>query len=357
MKIFITGGHFTPALTVIETIEEKYPEMEIFYIGRRHSLEGDTSLSVEYQEIARRKIKFLEFHGGRMQRRWTDKTLKAILRIPWGFLQTFWWITRYQPKVILSFGGYVALPTVFSAWLWRKKIITHEQTVVSGLANRLIALMADKICLTWPESITDFSPKKTVVTGNPIRREIIECRTKNKTNNKPTIYITGGNQGSHKINIAVEGCLEELLKKYQIYHQCGGAEEFKDYERLETKQNQDYTVAKYFSIEEVVKILLESDMAIGRSGANTVYELMFLGKPAIFIPISWVEKNEQYLNAKRMAELGGAVVLEEKDLNPENLFLAIENAFSCLNNLRIGAKKCQSLIKTDAAEKIAEMIL
>lgn len=357
MRIFIAGGHLTPALAVIETIEKKHQEVEIFYIGRRYSLEGDDSLSAEYQEITRRKIKFLEFFGGRIQRRWTDKTFKSILRIPWGFLQTFWWVTRYQPEVILSFGGYVALPTVFSAWIWRKKIVTHEQTVVSGLANRLVALMADKICLTWPESMVDFSSKKTVVTGNPIRRQIIECRIKNKINSKPTIYITGGNQGSHKINIAVEECLEELSKKYRIYHQCGDAEEFKDYERLKLKKDQNYMVAKYFSAEEVSKILEEADLVIGRSGANTVYELMFLEKPAIFIPIPWVEKNEQYLNAKRMADFGGAVILEEKNLTPENLFLAVENAFDNMKELQKGAEKTKSMTRMDAAEKIAEMVL
>ena len=147
MKILITGAHFTPALAVIEELR-KISGVEVIYVGRSTTLEGDKTWSVESEVLSSKSIKFIPIITGRLQRSFTIYTIPSLLKIPIGLLQALFIFFTEKPDVILSFGGYVAVPTVLIGWLWSIPIIIHEQTLVSGLANEISALFADKICLS-----------------------------------------------------------------------------------------------------------------------------------------------------------------------------------------------------------------
>lgn len=141
-KIVITGGHLTPALAVMEKLREQ--GWQIVFFGRQHALEGDSSVSVEYQTITKLGISFISLTAGRLQRSFTRYTVFSFLKIPIGFIQSFYYLIKFKPTVILSFGGYVALPVALAGWMLKIPIVTHEQSVVPGLANKIIFKFAKK---------------------------------------------------------------------------------------------------------------------------------------------------------------------------------------------------------------------
>lgn len=353
MKIIVIGGHITPALAVIEKLKEH----EILFIGRKHALEGDKALSFEYQEIQKLGIKFKALIAGRLQRKFTIHTIPSLLKFPIGFFQSFFILRSFRPDVVLGFGGYVQLPIIFSAFILRVPIVVHEQTLTAGLSNKIASFLARKICISWKTSEDSFPKEKTVLTGNPIRKEIIQAQaTEPKKNSIPTIYITGGSLGSHSINQLVEGSLHRLSKNFRIIHQTGDAKEFKDFERLsflrEDLENKNhYFVKKFLNATEVGEVLKKVDLVISRAGINTITELIYLNKPCFLIPLSYGK--EQKINAEFVKKLGLAKVYQERNLNPTIFVDVIKSIVADLNNYKVS----EDLLLQNPEEKIGEVVL
>lgn len=374
-RIFVTGGHFTPALAVIEQLEAS-GDWEIFYVGRKFSMEDDRAPALEYLELASKTdIRYLVINAGRLQRKFfvqVFQSIKALFRVNIGFLQSLYWLIRFRPEIILSFGGYVALPIVVIGWLLRIPIVTHEQTVVSGLSNRLIAQLADEILVSWPESLRHFpAGRKVILSGNPIRPEIIEAlnqsagqkKTKPNDTTPTTIYITGGNQGSRVINQVVLETLPVLLEKHNIIHQTGDSQTFLDFEALESRRQElpkplqkRYSLHKFLDEKGVAEAFERALFVISRSGANIVTELMAGGLPAIFVPIPWSDSQEQEQNARMMADRGAAIVLPQSKLSAATLLSSITEMESNLKTFQEAARQCQKYIRLNAAKTIVTEI-
>ncbi len=170
MKLLIVaggGGHFAPALSVIEKLPKDW---DLLLVGRKYSLEGDAALSLEYQTAERMHIPFRMLTTGRIQRKLTRHSLLSLLKTPIGMVQALSILRDFKPDVVLSFGGYVAVPLVLAAHFLRIPIIIHEQTFGAGLANKISSRFADKVCISWEESRKYFPNGKVVVTGNPVRK-------------------------------------------------------------------------------------------------------------------------------------------------------------------------------------------
>lgn len=349
MKILVTGAHFTPAQAVIEELK-KYSEVEIIYVGRKTTREGDPAASIESQVLPTLNVKFIPIVAGRVQRAFSVYTIPAILKIPFGFLQAFWIILKERPDATLSFGGYVAVPLVVASWLFSIPVIVHEQTLVSGLANKVSSHFADKIAISFSEN-NSFSGSKVVLTGNPIRQEIVENAQSSGRLGEPQILITGGNQGSHAINLAVEGCLEGLKKMAKIIHQTGDSK-YRDFERLKLKEDDRYIVTKFIDIGWG-KILAKSDLVISRAGMNTLTELVFLRKPALLIPFPYLYQDEQNKNAKYFEKSGMVKVLPQSRLSPHELLKNIKEMLKNLESFRKGAEKAADVMIPDAAKRVA----
>ncbi len=369
MKILVTGGHLTPALAVIDELKKKNDNLTVLFVGRKFPLEGDRATSAEYQTITQRGIPFLSLKTGRLQRRFTRYTLTSLLKIPVGFFQALWWLGKFRPDVVLSFGGYVALPVVIAGWLWRVPIVTHEQTAKPGLANKIIAKFAKKICLSWPDTAHIFPAAKIVLTGNPIRKEIFKISKNPQLNNivsdfrLPVIYVTGGSLGSHTINEVISQCLTDLLERYIVIHQCGNSQKYKDFEKtkvqieeLKGDLKKRYVLTKYVGPEDIGWVLNKADLIIGRAGANTVTELAALGKPAILIPLPWAGAGEQMENAKILQNKGAAIILPQNELSEKTLVETTENMMSKIDEYKKAAMKAKDLIYPDASQKIAAMV-
>ncbi|MBI4999732.1 glycosyltransferase, partial [Candidatus Gottesmanbacteria bacterium] len=272
----------------------------------------------------------------------------------------------------LSFGGYIALPVALAGWLLRIPIITHEQSVVPGLATKIISRIAYRVCVSWPQSLGFFPKEKTRLTGNPIRLAIFNFQFSifNKIpisqfpNKKlPLIYITGGNLGAHAINEVVANILPRLLEKYRIIHQCGDSQIYRDYGQLSVvscqlsvEQRKRYLLTKYVESEDIGWVLNNADLVISRAGANTVTELAALAKPAIFIPLPWAGQQEQLANASLLEKIGSAVILPQEKLTGQSLYQCIESLIQNIDKYKENSKKAQKLVDLKAADKLVEVI-
>lgn len=361
MKILVTGAHFTTAVAVIEELK-KQKDIKIVYVGRKTTREGDSSPSVESKVLPEMGVKFIPIITGRLQRAFTIYTIPSLLKIPIGFIQAFFILLKEKPDVILSFGGYVAVPQVLAGWLLSIPIIIHEQTLISGLANTISSFFADKIAVSFESNLT-FKDGKTILTGNPLRKEILNSTKEDLSNEYksvfniakkdglPVILVTGGNQGSHAINVAVEDCLNDLLKIAFVIHQTGDSK-FQDFERLQIRKNDRYVASK-FIYKEMAYILKNVDLVVSRAGINTLSELAYLGTPTLVIPVPYLYKDEQNENAKYFEKLGLTKILPQKNLNGKNLLENIKNMIKNIDELKNKAKGAKGIIIPDAAKRLA----
>lgn len=349
MKILVTGAHFTPAVAVIEELK-KNNEVNVVYVGRKTAQEGDKTSSAESEILPKLGVKFISIITGRLQRTFTVYTIPSLLKIPIGLFQALYIILSERPEVILSFGGYVAVPVVITGWLFSIPIIIHEQTLVPGLANKISAFFADKIALAFSQN-KSFDEQKTIITGNPLRHEVLQIQGggENRRSGKPIILIAGGNQGSHVINSAVEEILPKLTKIVSVVHQTGDSK-FGDFERLKQKENEFYKVEKFIS-NGWGEILNKCDLVISRAGINTLTELAYFQKPALVIPIR--NHHEQNTNAKYFANLNLIKILPQSQLTGETLLENIKLMLKDIKSLKEKAKIAKGIIIPDAAKRLS----
>lgn len=322
MKVLITGTHFTPAVAVIEKlIKEK--DISIVYVGRSNTMEWDFSPSVESSILPQMGVDFVPIISGRLARAFSLVSLISLFKIPLGFVHSFFVLLKQKPDVVVSFGGYTAVPVVITAWLFSIPILIHEQGLKLGLANKISSFFADKIALSFDSP--QISGGKYLLTGNPLREEITNPSKNNgspiskfinnaRKKNKSIVLITGGNQGSHIINLAVEKIIAQLAKVTCIIHITGHSK-YQDYDRLKMKEDENYTVYKWVD-KEFGYILKKTDLVITRAGMNTLMEIGFFKKPTIIIPIPNKEQTE---NADYFSDKNGAMIISQKELNPDFL--------------------------------------
>lgn len=302
MKILLTGAHFTPAVAVIEALRQRSGDkkLDLLYVGRSTTLEGDSTPSVESTVIPSIGVRFVPITTGRIQRRLSIYALVSLIKIPIGLVQGFWIVANERPDVVVSFGGYVGFPIVLAAWFLSIPVIIHEQTLVMGLANRMSSVFAKKIALSFPVKQFKDDPR-VVVTGNPLRQEIVDPSDppaeikkfldQAKHQHKKIIVVTGGNQGAHIINQTVGGALPELLKDFYIIHQTGDSQ-FHDYENLEEirqglgELGDRYYLARFIK-EGWGKILESAEIVVCRAGINTLTELAYTKKKGSYYSFAW----------------------------------------------------------------------
>ena len=331
--LVFTGGHHTGALEVAKILKSR--GWSIVWFGHRHSAWGDISDSAEYKDVTVEDIKFYDLLAGKFHK--TFNPLKLI-RIPFGFIQALLLLLLTKASGIVSFGGYLAVPTVIMGWLLGIPSITHEQTVTQGWANKLISHFVKQTALTWPGN-------KGIVVGLPLRKEILEAKP--KSHRKPLIFITGGKQGSHVLNTTVFKIIKDL-PDYEILHQVGSNSEFDDLEKAKNIKSENYKYCDYLNSIDQAQALADAEVVISRSGAHIVYELGYLGKKCVFVPIPWASHNEQLKNAQILEKAGNAIILSQEKLDATTLIEAINKA------RKLNPKALE--LKTEATSEMVNLI-
>ena len=368
MKIIITaggGGHFAPALSVIKRLPKN---TDILVIGRKYAFEGDNTISLEYRTAQAMNLPFETITTARLQRSFTRHTIPSIAKLPVGYFQARSIIKLFQPDVILSFGGYVAVPVTLAARSVGIPVVIHEQTLGAGLANKIAARFAEKICLSWENSREFFPKNKTVITGNPLRDEILHSSEKDSPvqvegNAPPLIYITGGSLGSHAINMIIKESIQKLVKNYTVFHQTGDAQEFKDYDALcrvrdslDLGNRDRYILTKFVNPQSVGALMRSADLVISRAGINTVSELIYLNTPGLLIPLPYGQSNEQLTNARFFENLGMGEVLQQSELTPDRFLLTVKDMLDNTGRYTLAKEKRSELIRENAAGKIIDVV-
>lgn len=351
MKILITGGHITPALALIDELS-KNSDIEIVFVGRQHANSKEKNNTFEFQAIQKLGIKFIDLETGRSSNITSADFFSNMFFFVKGLLNSFKILSSQKPNIIFSFGGYIALPISIMGYLMRIPIYTHEQTLIPGSANRIIAKLSKFVFVAFPESIKFFDESKTIVVGNPVRKSIFCPKGKFKIDTKrKIIYITGGSLGAHSINEHIGNILDKLLEKYFIIHQVGNVSEYADFDKFSKIDNENYILKQHFFDSELCDIYDKADLIISRSGANTVFEIISLKKPSIQIPLPWSANGEQQAQANLLQHSGVAEIFDQNETSEKLLFL-VDEVLDNLDKYRDGFEKLNNYYKDDAVYRI-----
>ena len=321
-KIILTGGgtagHVTPNLALLPALQKE--EFEIHYIG---SYNG-----IERRLIEETGIPYDGISSGKLRRYFDVKNFSDPLRVLKGCTEARKLMKKYKPDVVFSKGGFVAVPVVLAAKHYKIPVIIHESDMTPGLANKICIPSAKKVCCNFPETLKYLPEDKAVLTGSPIREELLSgdrlagLQYTHLSAGKPVILVIGGSLGSVTVNQAIRSILPELLNSFQVIHICG-------------KGNLDESLIGtngYVQYEYVDKplrhLFAAADLVISRAGANSICEILALRKPNILIPLSAAaSRGDQILNANSFAKQGFSTVLEEEALSPETLSQAISETY------------------------------
>ncbi len=383
-----TGGHLFPAIATAEAMCRRLPGTEILFVGTRRKMDKS---SLAHYGFSTRTI-----HCQGLKGKGALALLQALVLLPLSLVEALWHILRFHPHLVVGVGGYVTGPVVVAAKILGLPTVIHEQNSVPGLANRKLGGLATRICLSLPGSEDFFPAGKTVLTGNPVRRQILELvgkpqakdgdvslapgtdeerpqakdvpvslapgmdeeRPPRKIGDKVRILILGGSLGAHRVN----ELMVDVLTKYgkilppgiEVIHQTGAADQ--EMVRLAYEQaGIKATVAAFFT--DMAEIYGKSDLLVSRAGATTLAELAVLGKPALLIPYPFAADDHQYKNGRYYADSGGAVVLVERELTGRKLAEALAALVSSPGRLQEMAEAMQSMARPDAAERIVDVCL
>jgi UDP-N-acetylglucosamine--N-acetylmuramyl-(pentapeptide) pyrophosphoryl-undecaprenol N-acetylglucosamine transferase len=357
-----TGGHTSAGLAIAAGLAARLgDELELHWIGSHTGLEAE--------RVPAAGIRYYPIATGKLRRSMTARNLTDLaLRVPAGIAEAWRLLGRLRPGVMVATGGFVSVPPAVAAALRRCPLLVHEQVVVPGLANRLIARVADQVAVSFAAAAAAFPAGKVVVTGNPTRPEILAgdpARAFQRFGLDPTvplIYVTGGAQGSHRVNRAVGAVLRPLLEGAQVVHQAGD-NEFNDLgwlaheaQGLAPRHRARYRLVPFIT-DGLGDLYAAATVAIGRAGAGTITELCAVGLPAILIPLPEARGDEQTANARLLADAGAAVLLPERELSPEGLAGLARALLEDRPRLGAMAERARSLAVPDAATRLADLVL
>jgi UDP-N-acetylglucosamine--N-acetylmuramyl-(pentapeptide) pyrophosphoryl-undecaprenol N-acetylglucosamine transferase len=357
-----TGGHTAAGLALARALRARLGDgIRLAWIGSETGIEATwvPAAGIPYHTIPTGKL--------RRQLAWRNVT-DLTLRVPAGFGRALALLGRLRPDVVVATGGFVAVPTAMAAALRRRPLLVHEQVVVPGLANRFIARFADKVAVTFAASAAAFPARKAIVTGNPIRAELLTGRRDRGFLRfgldpaLPLTYLTGGALGAHRVNRLVGAALTPLLQVTQLVHQSGD-NVYGDlaWLRGEAERLPPALAARYRVIalvgEELGDLYAAASLVVGRAGAGTVTELAALGLPAILIPLPGARGDEQTANARVLADAGAALLLPEADLTAERLIREVTALLADAEYRRTMAARARTLATPDAAERLVDLVL
>ena len=321
-RIILTGGgtagHVTPNIALLPRLKEL--QYDIHYIGSYNGIEKELieQFGIPYHGIS----------SGKLRRYFSVQNFTDPFRVIKGLGEAKKLVKVLQPDVIFSKGGFVSVPVVLAGKGCHVPTIIHESDMTPGLANKIYLPSATKVCCNFPETMEHLPEGKAVLTGSPIRQELLSGdKYKARdflhfTSDKPVIMVVGGSLGSVAVNDAVRGILPELLKSFQVVHLCGKGKIDSSLQGLE-----GYAQFEYIK-DELKDLFALTDLVISRAGANAICELLALHKPNLLIPLSAnASRGDQILNARSFERQGYSVVLEVEELSQEVLLNAIQNLY------------------------------
>ena len=366
LRLVITGGgtwgHVLPAVATLEELARRGVPIEALWVG--------SAGGVERAAAAGAGVPFRAIPTGKLRRYLDARTAADAVRIPAGVVQAWRIVRAFRPAVVFSTGGFVSVPTVVAA-ARLAPTLTHEQTAVLGLANRINARFTEVLAVSYDATVPAARAvhRRVVVTGNPVRASLRGGDAERGRSRfgfgaeLPLLYVTGGARGASPLNRRVAALLPELLERCQVLHQTGPASANRDAadllaaregwpERLRAR----YRVVEFVG-EELPDVYAAVDLVLGRAGAGTVAELAFVGLPAVLVPLPGTGGDEQARNARLLAEAEAAVVLPQHEATPQRLRETVLGLLADRAALGRMGERASTVGRPDAAARLADELL
>ena len=342
-----TGGHLFPGIAVAREVQTRFRNAGILFVVGRKKVETEILSTYQFQTESI-DVKGLKGQGWK-------QGFHVLIRIPRSILQSATIIRRFSPSVVLGVGGYSSGPFCLTAKGMGIKTAIHEQNSYPGLTNRLLARMVDRTFISFAACKPFLKSKRTVLTGNPVRGELLlNQRTRPKNRKTFCVLVVGGSQGARAVNEAFVEALAQLKtagKKVRVIHQTGEV----DFERVhEEYANRGLTGEVVPFIKEMAEAYRFADMVVSRAGATTIFELAALGKPSVLIPYPFAANQHQETNANALVGIGGAEMLHQKDLNGESLGRVLMKYMNDRPALQKMGERAGRIYRPDAAKRIVD---
>jgi len=353
-----TGGHVYPAIAIANRIKEEYPDAEIIFVGTAKGIESEIVPKYGYE------LKTVTVQG--FKRKIDFDNVKRVFKLFKGLEESRRVVKKFKPDVVIGTGGYVSGPVLFNAAMSKIPTVVHEQNSFPGVTNKILSKVVTRVLTSFEDSHVRFpegSREKLVLTGNPVRKEILVARKNIARRNlgisedKKMVLCYGGSGGSEEINESMKLVIENMVKEDVAFIFATGKYYYEDFknsiENISLKPYQQ--VVPY--LEDMANALAASDLVIGSAGAISLAEITALGKPSIIIPKAYTAENHQEYNAKSIESRGAGVAILEKDLTPEKLN---ETVFKILGNretLIDMANASKEIGKPEAIDLICDEII
>ena len=359
-----TGGHLFPGIAVAEEFLARDPANEVLFVGTERGIEARAVPAAGY------KLELISAAGIRGKRGFSQIT--GVAKMFYGYAQSRKILKTFQPDLVLGVGGYASLPMVLAAGGMRVPRFIHEQNAIPGQTNRLLSRFADQIFITLQESARYFPQDKTLLTGNPLRRQILDMVGKQNSPSTPPLskgeseqsqqgkfhlFVFGGSQGAHAINMAMVEALP-LLKdspvKLEITHQTGE----KDCEEVACAYRAAGIKARVVPfISDMAAEYAGADLIICRAGATTIAEVTACGKACLFIPFPHAVDDHQRRNAEALLKKEACFMFLERELSGGRLAKTIKDLAEDTETVKRTAELAFSLARLDAAQIIVNEML
>ena len=362
MKVLLsgggTGGHVYPAIAIANRIKEDYPDAEILFVGTAKGIESEIVPKYGYN------IETVTVQG--FKRKIDLDNIKRVFKLFKGLEQSRKVVKKFKPDIVIGTGGYVSGPVLFNASMIKVPTVIHEQNSFPGVTNKILSKMVTKVLTSFEDSHKRFpetSQDKLVLTGNPVRKEILVSRkdlSRRKlgiSEDKKMVLCYGGSGGSSKINEAMKLVIENMINDDIAFIFATGKDYFDEFlnevSHLSLKPYQK--IVPY--LEDMANALAASDLVIGSAGAISLAEITALGKPSIIIPKAYTAENHQEYNAKSIEKNGGGIAILEKNLTPNTLNEAVFKLLGDKEALLDMANASKAIGKPEAIDLIYNEIV
>lgn len=356
-----TGGHIYPAIAIAKELVKLAQPCDILFVGTKHGLEADIIPKEGFN------LETIQVHG--LERRFSWESVKTI----WSTMGSLWdcrrIIRQFKPDVVIGTGGYVCGPIVLTAALMGTPTLIQEQNAIPGITNKLLALVVDKIALGYKEAIPFFSnQKKIVVTGNPIREEVVSVdraqgiQALGLDEGKKTVLVAGGSRGARSINRAMKTVHQRFANRagIQILHVTGQSEynnmvSFYQESGIDVLGTGNIIITPY--LYNMPDALAAADIGIFRAGAIGLAELTAKGVPSILVPYPYAAENHQEYNARVLEKDGAAIMITDAQLDGSLLADVLEKLLGRAETLEKMSLASRRLGRPDAAKAVAKLAL
>lgn len=339
-----TGGHLFPGIAVAEAARRRDSATAILFVGSARGIEGRVVPGSGFDLVL--------LPGAPLRGRGMAGKVGALGALGAGTMQARALVRRFRPDVVIGLGGYASAPAVVAGGLARIPIVLLEQNATPGMTTRLLGRLADRVCVSFPDTVNGFAPGRAVVTGNPVRAFAERPASEPRTG--LTIALVGGSAGAHRLNEAGPALYASLagVPGLRIIHQTGLAEEAAVRAAYAGAANVDVRAF----ITDMGEVYAAADLIICRAGATTIAELAAQGVPAIFVPYPHAADDHQRANAEALVRAGAARVVLDHQATGVRLAEEVRDLLGTPDLLPEMRQRVRQFARPDAAERVLAVV-